>query len=107
MYGYKRHRFEKTSKPLIYKRVQLLDSIGIDLQLGTGNQELMAKYVTGQVDAFNNINNGYRSADNGRVSAFDIVGLKKWVKMAHYEIQLVVEKSAVAEEELATFVITI
>lgn len=96
----------KNEQAIDVQRVQWLDGIGVDLQLGTGNQALMVQQATGQVDAFSNINNGYRAAVNVRVSVFDIVGRKNWVKMAHYEKQVAVEKRAVAEEELATFVIT-
>jgi outer membrane protein TolC len=96
----------KNEQAIDVQRVQWLDGIGVDLQLGTGNQALMVQQSTGQVDAFSNINNGYRAAVNVRVSVFDIVGRKNWVKMAHYEKQVAVEKRAVAEEELATLVIT-
>jgi outer membrane protein TolC len=87
------------------QRKQWLDGIGVDLQLGTGNQALLVQQATGRVDAFSNINNGYRAAVNIRISIFDVVGRKSWVKMAEYERQVSIEKKAVAEEELNTVVI--
>lgn len=96
---------QKNDQNIEVQRKQWLDGIGVDLQLGTGNQALMVQQVSGKVDAFNNINNGYRAAVNIRISAFDVVGRKHWTKMAMYERQVAIEKKAVAAEELASLVI--
>jgi outer membrane protein TolC len=87
------------------QRKQWLDGIGVDLQLGTGNQALLVQQVSGQVESFNNINNGYRAAVNVRISMFDVVGRKSLIKMAQYEQQVAHEKRAISEEELTTLII--
>ncbi|MFN8345318.1 MAG: TolC family protein [Spirosomataceae bacterium] len=97
---------QKNEQAVDVQRKQWLDGIGVDLQLGTGNQAMLIQQATGSVESFNNLNNGYRAAVNIRLSVFDVAGRKNWIKMAHYEKQVAVEKQAVAEEELGTFIIT-
>lgn len=96
---------QKNTQYIQAQRNQWLDGIGVDLQLGAGNQALLVQQVNGKVDAFSNINNGYRAAVNIRVSVFDIIGRKSWTKMAEYERQIALEKRAVAQEELETLII--
>ena len=96
----------KNEQSIDIQRKQWLDGIGVDFQLGTGNQSLLVQQATGTVDAISNSNNGYRASVNVRLSMFDIVGRKSSIKMAHFEKQIAVEKQAVVEEELSTFIIT-
>jgi outer membrane protein TolC len=91
---------------LEYKKREWMEGLGIDLQLGLGNQALILQQPSGTVDAFRNVNNGYRAAFNVRVSALDIVGRKSEVKMAEYESQEALERKEASEQEVELAVIT-
>ncbi|GAB3177199.1 TolC family protein [Telluribacter humicola] len=88
------------------KKRQWMDAMGVDLQLGLGNQALIMLQPTGTIDAYRNFNNGYRAAFNVRVSAFDLLGRKSEVRMAEYESKEAMEKKEVTEQEVELAVIT-
>ena len=88
------------------KKRQWMEGLGVDLQLGLGNQALIMLQPTGTIDAYRNFNNGYRAAFNVRVSAFDLLGRKSEIKMAEYESQEALERKEVSEQEVELAVIT-
>ncbi|WP_247232479.1 TolC family protein [Telluribacter sp. SYSU D00476] len=88
------------------KKRQWMDGLGVDMQLGLGNQALIMLQPTGTIDAYRNFNNGYRAAFNVRVSAYDLLGRKSEIKMAEYESQEALEKKEASEQEVEMVVIT-
>lgn len=88
------------------KKRQWMEGLGVDLQLGLGNQALIMLQPTGTIDAYRNFNNGYRAAFNVRVSAFDLLGRKSEIKMAEYESQEALERKEASEQEVELAVIT-
>lgn len=62
-----------------------LDGIGIDLQLASSNQALLIQQANGDLNAYNNYNNGYRAAVNVRLSLYNFLGRKNLVRIAESE----------------------
>ncbi|GAB2799932.1 hypothetical protein GCM10027275_52390 [Rhabdobacter roseus] len=88
------------------KKRQWMEGMGIDLQLSAGNQALLIQQPIGTVDAYRNLNNGYRAAFNVRLSAFDFLGRRSTVRMAEYERLMSTEKKGSVEQEIETAVAT-
>ncbi|QMW05841.1 TolC family protein [Spirosoma foliorum] len=83
-----------------------LDGVGVDLQLGLGNQALLIQQANGSLESFQNFNNGYRANLNVRLSLYNILGRKNLVKMAESEYEAARQRVGYAIQDVETIVIT-
>lgn len=85
----------KMQEALIRKNTYLIkseksrwtDALATDITAGFGNQSLLVQQPTGDVNTFNNFNNGYRVGATLRISMYDLFGRKNEVGMAISEYE--------------------
>lgn len=82
------------------QKQQWLDGISTDITGGFGNQSLLVQQYNGEVNTFNNFNNGYRIGATLRISLYDVFGSKNQVGMAVSEYEVSRHKKDVLGQEV-------
>ncbi len=83
-----------------------ITGFGPEVQLSSSNQALIVQQPTGELQAFDNYNNGYRAALTLQLSIYDVLNRKNLVGMAKKDLETAIQQKEIVAQELSSRVVS-